>query len=141
MPRALPSRRRAPSNRRRALAAVLAMALVLVQMLGLAHRIVHVERALPATAGAFAAGADGSAALKRPAPRSDGSGWLALFALHDPGADCDAFDQMSHADLVVDISLDEALPCSGSQASSRHAAWHVAAQARGFLARGPPSAA
>ena len=141
MLRVLPSRRRSPSNRRRALAAMLAVALVLVQMLGLAHRIVHAERAQLAGASAFATGADAPTARKSPAHRTGASFLLALFAGHDPGTDCDAFDQMSHADLIVDMSLDAALPDAGGEACLRHAAWHVGAQARGFLPRAPPSAA
>ena len=141
MRRLLSSRRRRPSDRRRALSAVLAAALVLVQMLGLAHRIVHADRTQPAAAASFAAGGDAPAVAKSPAHRS-GKGWLvALFAGHDLGADCDAFDQSSHADFVVDLSLDAALPSFGGEACFRHAAWHVAAQAQGFLARAPPSRA
>lgn len=143
MRRVLPFACRPPSNRRRASAAVLALALVLVQMLGLAHRIVHAERLhlATATASAHAVGGDAHAALKSQAHRGAASGLLALFAGHDPGPDCDAFDHMSHADFSVDMSLDAALPSSGSEACFRHAAWHVAAQAQGFLARAPPFAA
>ena len=141
MRRALPSRRRPPSNRRRAFAAVLAAALVLVQLLGLAHRIVHAERTQLVAASALAAGGDAVSALKNTSHRSGASWLLALFAGHDPGADCDAFDQMSHADVVVDMALDAAPERAGVAPCLRHAAWHVAAQARGFLARGPPSAA
>ena len=143
MRRVLPSGRRPPSNRRRAFVGLLAVALVLVQMLGLAHRIVHAEKVQLATAAAsaFVAAADATAAAKSLPHRSGASGLLALFAGHDPGADCDAFDHMSHADFAVDLSLDAALPSAGSPACFRHAAWHVAAQARGFLARAPPFAA
>ena len=141
MSRAPTSCRRPPSSRRRAFAAVLAVALVLVQMLGLAHRIVHVERTRLASATAIAAGDHASSALKSQAHRPGTSWLLALFAGHDPGADCDAFDHMSHADVAVDMTLDAAPLPVAAEACFRHAAWHVAAQAQGFLARGPPSAA
>jgi len=138
------SSRSAPSNRRRGLAFVLAMALVLVQMLGLGHRIVHADRVQLATAAAIApsASADSPSALTSPGPRT-GAGWmLALFASHDPGHDCDAFDHLSHADAVVGMTLDAAPPPAAAEETCfRHAAWHLAAQAQGFLARAPPSAA
>ena len=128
-------------NRRRGFAFVLALALVAVQMLGLAHRIVHADRAQLAAAAALAlAGSADAPALKSAAHRSGSSWLLALFSGHDPGHDCDAFDQMSHADAVVGMTLDTALPSAPVEACVTHAAWHLAAQAQGYLARGPPFA-
>jgi len=101
---------------------MLAVALVLVQMLGLAHRIVHAERAQLAGASAFATGADAPTALKSPAHRTGASFLLALFAGHDPGADCDAFlhqaceglasrFRIGHATLQVETDAAHAHPC------------------------------
>ncbi len=131
-------------NRRRGFALFLALALVVVQMLGLAHRIVHADRSQLAGTSAAAAPAGGS---DSPAPKAfahrSGSGWLlAVFSGHDPTHDCDAFDQMSHADFVAGVTIEAvAPPAPPAEACFMHAAWHLAAQARGFLARGPPLAA
>lgn len=134
-----------PSTRRRGFAFVLALALVAVQMLGLAHRIVHADRMQLASTSAKSVlagvGDPASAAqLKSAGHRGTGSWLLDLFAGHDPGHDCDAFDQMSHADIAVGMTLDAALPAAATEACTAHAAWHLAAQAQGFLARAPPSA-
>lgn len=66
--------------------------------------------------------------------------WLkALFAgHHDGSAGCTLFDQLTHADVLHDLP---ALPLGAAVHTSVdevHVAWHLAAQATGFLARAPP---
>ena len=136
----------AASRRVRWLALLLVCAVVLLQTLGLLHRTVHADRL-----GAVAvAGASDEAAMQGAAasvdstadsPRADdGSARnpiAKLFAGHH-GHDCDRYDQASHADLVFCLAfgLPSVLPPQPRLGS--HPAWHIAAQARGFLARAPP---
>ncbi len=62
----------------------------------------------------------------------------ALFNEHDRPHDCDSFDQASHADLAPAVIAFDSVTMPPVSVSSWHAAWHVAAQASGFLARAPP---
>ena len=121
-------RRRGPL---RQWAAAWAIALVLVQTLGLLHRVVHVERRdgdVAATPSADAA----RRAVAAPGPVAS------LFADHRTRLDCDLFDQMSHADLGIGGAHDLAAFVRPDLPARTHAGWHLAAQAHGFLARGPP---
>ena len=114
---------------RRSTFALLLVALVLVQTLGLMHRIVHAHgRAQPGEVPAVSVDAGGA------------ESWVkALFEGHDSERDCAQYDQMSHGDLA----------CAGTAATTavaaqppvvvHHPGWHLAAQAAGFLARGPPA--
>ena len=120
---AAPIARRNVARRRVAVALVVAIALFAVQWLGQLHRAVH-----PSDTATTAAFAEPSAELVQ-----------ALFGDHDRLHDCDAFDQASHADLAPTSPIDAALSMPPVPVSAWHAAWHVAAQARGFLARAPPS--
>jgi hypothetical protein len=127
---------------RRGFAFVLALALIAVQMLGLAHRIVHADRTHLAAVSAAAALGGIDAPVLKTSPHRSGSWLLALFAGHDPTHDCDAFDQMSSGDVTVDVTFDLAAPPPAPvEACFMPAAWHLAAQAQGFLARAPPLAA
>lgn len=127
---------------RRGFAFGLAVALVAVQMLGLAHRIVHADRTQLAAVSTAASVAGVDASVLKAAPHRSGSWLLALFAGHGQPHDCDAFDQMSPADVTVDVTFDLAAPPPAPvEACFMHAAWHLAAQAQGFLARAPPLAA
>ena len=45
---------------------------------------------------------------------------------------------MSHADLAVGAALDLTSASPDGAPSVVHPAWHLAAQAQGFLARAPP---
>jgi len=108
----------------------LAAVFLLVQVLGLMHAVLHDHaRAGPAAISS-------TAIVDQP----DGAAWVkALFSGHDSQADCDDFDQMTHADQVWFDA-----PQFDAQRSDRidiaiHAGWHIAQQAAGFLARGPPS--
>lgn len=125
-----PSARTTP--RRTALIAAVLLALVLAQTLGLLHRLAHgagvATRAAAVLKLDVGLDAHASHALK------------ALFGGHekDSGA-CDLYDQLTHADaLWSGPALVLPLPLPPAHAE-RHAAWHLAAQSAGFLARGPPA--
>jgi len=117
-----------PQGLRGPLAAALVCALLLTQALGWLHRAVHAhEPHLGAVAHA----------AERPA----GGLLSGLFAHHDDAADCQAFDQLSHADAAA-ASVIEADPLrmAGPMVLGRPGSV-VAVQAAGYLARGPPGAA
>ena len=107
---------------RRAWLPLVAAALLFAQMLGLVHRIVHA----PVKHETFAVAASTLAVDK-------------LFGDHDDASKCRLYDQLAHADLAVDTTPVAALPAPFGIASVPHSAWHIAAQAAGFLARGPPA--
>ncbi|HEX7441958.1 MAG TPA: hypothetical protein VF319_17885 [Caldimonas sp.] len=121
---------RASSARfRRTLFSVVLLALVLAQTLGLVHRIVHSPLALHSTAPSGAP------------PTRPVSDWLkALFAGHSTEQGCELYDQLGHADFVALDAVPVPLlhPTEASVAS--RPVLHLAAQAAGFLARGPPRA-
>ncbi len=113
---------------RRALITSVLLAFVLAQALGLMHRIVHA----PLVGHGFAQ----AAAEAKQAEKS----WLkALFAGHDSERGCDLYDQSSHADLACGDAPVLALQGPAATAEQVHPGWQLAAQAAGFLARGPPS--
>ena len=96
--------------------AALALALVLAQTLGALHRVAHAD------------GAGGH------------GGWeQALFAGDHAGGGCDLYDALSTGDaLCADAGVPMAQPVPVAPVR-RHAGWQLAAQAAGFLARGPPA--
>jgi hypothetical protein len=115
---------------RRLACSTLLIALVFAQTLGLVHRIVHAP-----TIGHPALLA--SATASTPA----GTAWLkALFAGHSSEHGCDLYDQLSHADAVPQASINPLMVHDIDAVPSWHSGVHVAAQAAGFLARGPPPA-
>ncbi|MEO5881530.1 MAG: hypothetical protein ABIQ06_03870 [Caldimonas sp.] len=118
------------------------LTLLAVQTLGLAHRVVHAERGAYLKHELPRLFASVGAPELQTLSRGSGRGWIeALFAGHEQGHDCDAFDQMSHADATVESLLATVPVPRAANRSFMHAAWHLAAQARGFLARAPPIAA
>lgn len=93
---------------------LLLAALLCVQTLGLVHRVLH---ARPDTAGASAP---------------------ALFGHAAGDADCRVLDQLAHADLAFGV-VTPALPVAQPQPpQAQLPAGRLAAQASGYLARGPP---
>ncbi len=129
------------------LVGLLVAALLVVQMLGLAHRVTHAghgqdwaaERAADTIATTATTDTTAGASTEV-APRVPGF-FAALFAGHAGQRDCDAFDQMSHADVArASAPIVVAEPLPGAPVVF-HGAWHIAAQAHGFLARGPPALA
>ena len=95
------------------------------------HRLLH-DDARPGTA-ANSAMADANSA--------DRHAWVkALFNSHETQADCDGFDDMTQTGYT---GFD--LPSFGLRSPRQaemacHAGWHLAQEAAGFLARGPPLA-
>lgn len=120
---------RSPTLRfKRALIASVLLAFVLAQALGLMHRVVHAPFV-------------GQAVVQAPAdaPRADVSWVKALFAGHDHEQGCKLYDQSSHADLACGDAPGLALQAPAASADLIHPGWQLAAQAAGFLARGPPA--
>jgi hypothetical protein len=113
----MPTRATAPRLHAALIAAVLAM-LVLAQSLGALHRVAH-------------PGGDGAA------PAS-GNWVMDLFAGHDHDGGCELFDQLTHGDALCAASVGPTASAEPAAPVARHAAWQIAAQAAGFLARGPP---
>lgn len=113
-----------PSNlTRRVALPLLAAAMLMLQALGLWHSVVHANGLGPVVH------AHGEAD-----EHADDS-----FAGHDDGdAQCRLYDQLAHADLVFGEAA--SFLCVHADGVSRAAvpAGRLAAQAAGFLARGPP---
>ncbi|MBC8056951.1 MAG: hypothetical protein H7Y61_10270 [Rhizobiales bacterium] len=121
---------RLASTRHRGRILLLAAALVCVQLLGLIHAVVHDHaRAHLAQEPIHAAG-------ESPAEHA---GFASLFGGHDSQIDCDRFDHITHADLAGFDAPEFTSGHANGLAIVGHAGWHIAQQARGFLARGPPS--
>jgi hypothetical protein len=113
---------------RRLACSTLLFALVLAQTLGLVHRIVH------APIGAHPA-------IAASASTTAGTSWLkALFAGHSSEQGCDLYDQLSHADAVPTPPTAAILVHALDAVPTWHSVGYLAAQAAGFLARGPPPA-
>lgn len=98
-------------------------ALVLTQLLGVAHRAMSGHATHSAQAG------DAGPHLLK-----------ALFAGHHDDRDCKVYDQWAHADLADVSAAVQAVGLPGeTPVVATHRAWQIAAQAAGFLARGPPA--
>ena len=117
-------------QRGRILLLLLAAALVFVQVLGMMHAVLHDHARTGASSHA------GKALF---AQRADESFMAALFSGHDSQADCDQFDHITHADHVGFDTPAFAVQRADRIEATLHAGWHIAGQAAGFLARGPPS--
>ncbi|MEO7855165.1 MAG: hypothetical protein ABIR94_23380 [Rubrivivax sp.] len=117
--------RRTSHRQRLALACLLLATLLTAQTLGLLHRVVHFG-------GAVSQGPSHTRAGPAAEPLQ------ALFAQHRDNADCKLFDHVSHADGLVHI--DACMSCLPPLTldTFAHTGWHLASQAAGFLARGPP---
>lgn len=108
---------------RRSLIGLMLAALVLTQALGVMHRVMsgHVADAAQAD--------DAGARLLN-----------ALFAGHHDDRDCKVFDQLAQADLASGLAFASAAHDPGeTPVIAAHRCWQIAAQAAGFLARGPPA--
>lgn len=125
----------ASSRRTRTLIAISVVALLLAQLLGLLHRIEHAGRGhLPSLAVAAKADLATLATLSAKAP----SALKLLFGSHDAGS-CDLYDQVTHGDALSTATAPLPAPAFTEAPAEVHPAWHLAAQAAGFLARGPPA--
>jgi hypothetical protein len=107
------------------LACLLLVSLLTAQTLGLLHRVVHFGGAV-------------SQGPLHPQAGQAAEPLQALFAQHRDSAECKLFDQMSHADGLVAMDLSSLCPPPVMPDSLVHPGWHLASQAAGFLARGPP---
>ncbi len=120
----MPTRLLLPSLRRSLIGLMLA-AFALTQWLGVVHRVMNGHAAAAAQAD------DGGARLLK-----------ALFAGHHDDRDCKVFDQLAQADLAGGLAVVPAAHDTGdTPVIAAHRSWQIAAQAAGFLARGPPAAA
>lgn len=109
---------------------MLAAALLFVQVLGLMHAVLHDH----ARTGVHA-----PAAANRLGQPADESTFGGLFSKHDSQADCDRFDHITHADSGWFESPQFAFRRTARIAIvAVHRGWHIAPQAAGFFARGPP---
>lgn len=93
---------------------LLLAALLCVQTLGLVHRVLH-ARAVPAVASAEAD-----------------------FGHAAGDADCRILDQLAHADLAFGLAVPVVVASRPLPPATRLPAGRLAAQASGYLARGPP---
>lgn len=119
---------RPQTSTRRWLLPMMAAALLWLQALGLWHQVVHGHAVHSGAAPASAGGHD--------------SHDHHAFAGHDEGdPQCRLFDQLAHADIA--FAAANAAPCltAGDGPVAATPAGRPAAQAAGFLARGPPLAA
>ena len=113
---------------RRLACSILLVALVIAQTLGLVHRIVHAPIV-------------GHPAVTAAASTNVGTAWMkALFAGHSSEQGCDLYDQLSHADAVPPAPVAAIVMHDIDAVPGWHSGVQVAAQAAGFLARGPPPA-
>lgn len=124
--------RPAPTRRLGGILLLLAAALVFVQVLGMMHAVLHDHARV---------GPQASSATATPDRAADDSVLGALFSQHDSQADCDRFDHITHADPAWFVAPQFAPQRPDRVEVAVHAGWHVAQQAAGFLARGPPSQA
>ena len=121
-------------HRRRWQVAVLAICLMLAQALWLLHRVAHFK------VSSRAALAHASAELKSPpCDFAIGSWARALMPDHQDERSCADYDQLGHADMAPGCNVPTASHAPVMRAEVTHAASGMAAQAAGFLARGPPA--
>jgi hypothetical protein len=114
--------------------ALLATCLVLSQALWLLHRVAHVGIATHAGA------AHGPAATQAVSPSQVNSLWAkSLLPDHQDERSCAQYDQLGHADLALGCEPLQVSQALMPNAQPAHVASLMAAQAAGFLARGPPA--
>ena len=117
----MPTRLFLPSLRR-SLIGLMLVALVLTQALGVMHRMMS-----------------GHATSAAHTDDASASHLNALFAGHHNERDCKVFDQLAQADLAAGpAALSVAHNLGDTPVKAAHRCWQIAAQAAGFLARGPP---
>ena len=114
----------------------LALALLMVPLMGLMHGIVH-----DSSHGLPTAGVKATAQRHAHGHQDEHKGWSdALFASHETAADCLVFDQLCHAD-AVHFMPPAALPITlSSLVLVTLAGDFIARWAALYQARGPPSA-
>jgi hypothetical protein len=121
---------------------VVMFALVLAQSWGLLHRVVHAPQSERASVGApgapFASISAPVMAERHDEGAAPGLTWLErLFASHDRAA-CDSLDHIAHGDFLLGPPADICVAAVSQAVQVPNPAWQLAAQAAGYLARGPP---
>ena len=107
--------------------------MLLAQALGWVHRIAH----SPASLRAVAASVETQPSVTAGLPLAH---WVqALLPAHDSDRSCQLFDQLTHADVVIGAMPSVGSHSFGDLPQATHRASRLAAQAAGFLARGPPA--
>lgn len=123
--------------RRATLWAVMA-ALLIAQTLGLLHRIVHAPQAAHSGLSALAAAPQIADHTHAAAATPADTDWLErLFGTHEPTG-CESYDQLSHADFLWSCAAPPTVQATSTGVPLSHPGWQLAAQAAGYLARGPP---
>ena len=123
---------------------VLVLVALLAQTLGLLHRQAHGPAGHdgPQQVASAAGAAHDHAIPGHTSEAEHGSGWLQqLFSGEADQASCALYDQLTHADLLPVLPLQSVPTVRVPAVPPFHAHWQLAAQALGFLARGPPRAA
>ena len=113
--------------------AVLAIAIGSSQTLGAMHRVIHAHQSYALASAALM--------VVQPAvTEAAEASWLeGLFSGHDTKSSCDQYEALSHADLAAAKICVYSVPISSETATAFHSGWQLAAEAAGFLARGPPA--
>ena len=129
---------------RQVMGCYLALALLMVPLMGLMHGIVHGFSHGQSTAQSHVQSQSQATVIKAPAGRSlthAHKGWTdALFSSHGKAADCLVFDQLCHADALHFLLL-QALPTPlPNIVLVTLAGDFIARWAALYQARGPPSA-
>ena len=118
----------------------LALALLMVPLLGLMHGIVHGHsHGLPSTVVSADAQGRAQARVQVQPATVDASGWAKkLFASHDKAADCLVFDQLCHADALHFLPLQALSAPLPNIVLVTLAGDFIARWAALYQARGPP---
>ena len=107
--------------------------MLLAQALGWVHRIAHSPASLRAVDASF----DAQPSVTAELPLAH---WVqALLPAHDSDRSCQLYDQLTHADVAIGAMPGAVSHSFGDLPQATHRASRLAAQAAGFLARGPPA--
>ena len=134
-----------PTLRRLRTPLIFAMVALLlwVQALGLVHRVAHAPGVVRGVAAAPEAQASAAPAQRQAngirATVLQGPGVQALLPVHDSERGCQLYDQLTHADAAPVAVLSVVQQTAQAVPQATHRASCIAAQAAGFLARGPPA--
>ena len=123
--------------------------MLLAQALWLLHRVAHPPAALrgatqaqavPGVTQAQVVPVVTQAQVVPGATFAGATDWTrALLPQHDNDRSCDLYDQLTHADAAAGAALDTATQPAVQPPAAIHRGSCIAAQAAGFLARGPPA--
>ena len=109
-----------------------ALCMLLAQALVMLHRIAHAPAAVRSVSQ--------SQVLAQAVGANTAAHWIqALLPQHDSDRSCDLYDQFTHFDAATDSSPAAQMQAPDEPVAVAHRASCLAAQAAGFLARGPPA--